>query len=467
MPARMPKPTKGPGPYDHLKPAVRLDYETTDASIRSIAARHGIQSENTVRKWRDTEGWKRDVPAITARLVTRALAHGTDPSVPLESELTIDSDTPALPLFDAPVDGHDTGAPTGTPIAPLEPASPPQPAHTFVDGIPVGADGKQWPWGFGVFVQPTGLFHSIVPKADQDALRPGLDSAIADRRRQKRAEKIVPQVPEVAGAHQPDKAASKKKRGAHSAGGTGAHDDRTGAHAGAHDDAGAVRTTKDASGASHSSVSWLRDEEDRLDVSRGRALAEIHAAALRRHIALSDKLIAMGEVLADNVRIAATPVPDEAPDSVKRAQALAVQRLTSINVDKETMQGMAKAASAVIQMGVSLQRKSLGMDVDAMASRAPQGPIESSDAVKALKQMPAAVLQQLRDLALARARTRPTALIQSAIGARADIDAKIAAGEAAAASAGALAKEIGDTAEALDKALMPETKPEDGESKGA
>ena len=196
-------------------------------------------------------------------------------------------------------------------------------------------------------------------------------------------------------------------------------------------------------------------------------MAEIHAAALRRHIALSDKLIAMGEVLADNVRIAATPVPDEAPDSVKRAQALAVQRLTSINVDKETMQGMAKAASAVIQMGVSLQRKSLGMDVEAMASRAPQGPIESSDAVKALKQMPAAVLQQLRDLALARTRTRPTALIQSAIVARADIDAKIAAGEAAAASADALAKEIGDTAEALDKALTPATKPEDGEPKGA
>jgi hypothetical protein len=107
------------------------------------------------------------------------------------------------------------------------------------------------------------------------------------------------------------------------------------------------------------------------------------------------------------------------------------------------------------------------MDVDAMAGRAPQGPIESSDAVKALKQMPAAVLQQLRDLALARTRTRPTALIQSAIGARADIDAKIAAGEAAAASADALAKEIGDTAEELDKALTPATKPEGGGPSGA
>jgi hypothetical protein len=417
----MAKPTKGPGPYDDLKPAVRLDYETTDASIRSIAARHGIQSENTVRKWRDTEGWKRDVPAITARLVTRALALGTDPSAPLESELTIDSDTPAVPLPDAPGEAHDASAPTGTPATtPPEPTSPPQPTHTIVDGIPVGADGKQWPWGFGVFIQPSGFFRSILPKADLDALRPGPDGAIADRRRQKRAEKIVPQVPEVAGAHQPDKAAPKKKRGAHAAAGTGAHDDGTGAHTGAHGDAGTVRTTKDASGASHSSVSWLRDEEDRLDVSTGRALAEIHAAALRRHIALSDKLIAMGGVLADNVRIAATPVPDEAPDSVKRAQALAVQRLTSINVDKETMQGMAKAASAVIQIGVALQRKSLGRDVEAMAGRAPQGPIESSDAVKALKQMPAAVLQQLRDLALARSRTRPTALIQSAIGARAD-----------------------------------------------
>jgi len=105
--------------------------------------------------------------------------------------------------------------------------------------------------------------------------------------------------------------------------------------------------------------------------------------------------------------------------------------------------------------------------VEAMASRAPQGPIESSDAVKALKQMPAAVLQQLRDLALARTRSRPTALIQSAIGARADIDAKIAAGEAAAASADALAKEIGDTAEALDKVLTPVAKPEHGETSGA
>jgi hypothetical protein len=54
----------------------------------------------------------------------------------------------------------------------------------------------------------------------------------------------------------------------------------------------------------------------------------------------------------------------------------------------------------------------------------------------------------------------------SAIGARADIDAKIAAGEAAAASADALAKEIGDTAGALDKALTPETKPRRASPRG-
>jgi hypothetical protein len=41
----------------------------------------------------------------------------------------------------------------------------------------------------------------------------------------------------------------------------------------------------------------------------------------------------------------------------------AVGRLTTVNLDKNTMAGLAKVAASLVQQGVAMQRKGLGMDL--------------------------------------------------------------------------------------------------------
>ena len=49
---------------------IREEYETTPIPIRQLARRWGIASENTLRRRRDYEGWNREQKQITANLVT-------------------------------------------------------------------------------------------------------------------------------------------------------------------------------------------------------------------------------------------------------------------------------------------------------------------------------------------------------------------------------------------------------------
>jgi hypothetical protein len=53
---------------------IRRDYETTAVSWRNLAARYGYRSPAAIRRRAKAEGWARTVEAITARLVTRAVA---------------------------------------------------------------------------------------------------------------------------------------------------------------------------------------------------------------------------------------------------------------------------------------------------------------------------------------------------------------------------------------------------------
>jgi hypothetical protein len=53
---------------------IRRDYKTTEISWRNLAARHGDRTPGTIRRRAKSEGWARIVEAITARLVTRAVA---------------------------------------------------------------------------------------------------------------------------------------------------------------------------------------------------------------------------------------------------------------------------------------------------------------------------------------------------------------------------------------------------------
>ncbi len=54
--------------------AMRLAYETTDASLRDLAGQYGLRSTGSIRHRRDNENWRRDVHAIAANITTRTLA---------------------------------------------------------------------------------------------------------------------------------------------------------------------------------------------------------------------------------------------------------------------------------------------------------------------------------------------------------------------------------------------------------
>ncbi|MDQ2803788.1 MAG: hypothetical protein M3Y41_14355 [Pseudomonadota bacterium] len=46
--------------------AMRLAYETTDASLRDLAGQYGLRSTGSIRRRSDNEIWHRDVSTIAA-----------------------------------------------------------------------------------------------------------------------------------------------------------------------------------------------------------------------------------------------------------------------------------------------------------------------------------------------------------------------------------------------------------------
>src|SRR4051794_4132289 len=63
--------------------AVRRDYETLPIGLRALTRRHGIRSDNQVRRRRDKEGWRRDTWSIAAQRT--GLMDAADPAVAVDA----------------------------------------------------------------------------------------------------------------------------------------------------------------------------------------------------------------------------------------------------------------------------------------------------------------------------------------------------------------------------------------------
>lgn len=438
MPDADPKPRRpSAGRYDDLKPAVREAYETTDASIRSLAETFGIATETTIRKWRDAGNWRKDVGAIRARLVTRAMAVGADPDAHVA--ITIDAVTsrPRRPQPE-PDDGEDQHQeeddageisapaphaapsvaaairPASEPPKPLASGRPPDPPGVTrkEDGTPV-LDGKEWPWGFGVHWPVTMAIPEPDKKAAAGAAKPGPGGSPAARRAAKKAEKIAPPPLEKAGAHP----GVDDEFDPYLADTTGdGYSARAIVRDGAHPAGGSVRTVRTRE-APHPSVTRpydRREEEAALDVATAKGLAEIHAAAIRRHTHMADRLLDAATSIIALTQVAMMPLPPDATEADIECQQRAIQRLTAVNGDKETLAGLLRAAAAVAQSAVMIQRKSLGME-DTQASEAiGSRPVESAKAPAVLAQLPLNVLSELREYAMRKTRERPTRALGAA-----------------------------------------------------
>lgn len=114
--------------------AIRAEYETTDVSDAALAKRWGFRSATTIARRRQVEGWTRDVEAVAANLVTKAVA-GTarDPRRRRpDAHTQPGAHTPPLEQTPAAAAQKTAGVGKKTPARTSEtaPAAPTPPTHT-------------------------------------------------------------------------------------------------------------------------------------------------------------------------------------------------------------------------------------------------------------------------------------------------------------------------------------------------
>lgn len=117
--------------------AIRRDYETTPVGWTTLACRYGFKSKTSIRRRAQREGWKRDVQAITERLMTRAIAADGQT---IDGEYAIGPDA-----CEACVEGVWTGGCT-----PEKPASGPDSGETVQGGAQYNHNGRAPPAQQGV-----------------------------------------------------------------------------------------------------------------------------------------------------------------------------------------------------------------------------------------------------------------------------------------------------------------------------
>lgn len=58
---------------EELKAAIRVEYETTEVSLRALCLRYNLKSDATIRRWAIKEGWVRDLDVIRGNVVGEAV----------------------------------------------------------------------------------------------------------------------------------------------------------------------------------------------------------------------------------------------------------------------------------------------------------------------------------------------------------------------------------------------------------
>jgi hypothetical protein len=122
----------------------------------------------------------------------------------------------------------------------------------------------------------------------------------------------------------------------------------------------------------HDTAKQIRAETaDAGDVMGVHDLAALHTQRIKDQLELSSQVTAAGmRVFAIIGELLDT---DSDPKMVERAQA-ALNKLTNVNPDRDTLAGLLKAAADVVARGVGIERRALGMDVKRRPG-APEDPV--------------------------------------------------------------------------------------------
>jgi len=140
-------------------------------------------------------------------------------------------------------------------------------------------------------------------------------------------------------------------------------------------------------------ASQQRDREEAEALKTAKSLATIHTDAIREQAALGDEMRVTGQMIMSRIQaVLGTSDPEERRD--------AQRALLSLNPDKDSLGTLVAAAAKLIESGVAMKRRSLGMDVLSRPGQvAASGPVLTQPMEAVLREMPEEALMQLRNAA--------------------------------------------------------------------
>lgn len=365
---RGPKPDTKRASYKELPWAqIRQDFENTDIATIALCRQYGIASDNTLRKRIAAEGWTKNVDAITAGLVQAGLvAQAGDPLTPVFPKvedlvergqmITIEGATDAELLDEAP---PSTLGPA--PVAVARPLLRPEEFAAAVGPIVTAGEAER------LAAERAARPKSAKPKKAQ------LQQEVDDRTR----------------AHHGD-------------------DDR---HEGVEpppDPPPQPSAKKSAEVSPPQPIPAGDPAEIKNQLARG--LAGLHIQANAEQLVNAQRMKLVGNLMLARI-MTALSVPND-PEGVEARNAL-----MAINAERETLAGLLKATSDLMERAATMERRVLGMDPKA----GPQGPIaatslqpygggpvrSSSEVAKLAQGLPPDILMSLRQAAVAVAKLPP------------------------------------------------------------
>jgi hypothetical protein len=371
------------------KVVIRREYETTNKSIRQLAAENRYSSDNQIRRWIAKEGWQRDVRAIAQSLAAQKIANGG----PADTGHTIpDGRSERSFLTPEELAQVEKNAQLRPPVE-IGRLPPEKQRSPHLKQAARGAPGSLSP--------------------DDEASRVGPDCAEENSGESTPKKKKVGR-PRKERRISPILQAEIEWRAAQTQGADG---QKGGAHT---TPKGVTSTANPGSGPKpYPGVGLVAgDLADLAPLDLGQGLFKIQAKALRKQAAVGDVAIATGMVMMRNIETLTDQSLTEEKDSAVLAGA--ARRLMGVNPKRETLAGLAMAAMRLIKTGVALQREALGMDLLPPEPLSGAGNAGDAGAMsgKALLQqqilddMPTDMLEQMRQLLHARLNGRPVAIVK-------------------------------------------------------
>jgi hypothetical protein len=379
---------------------IREEYETTGISTLDLCRRYGISSDRTIRQRRESEGWSRNVEAITENIARAGIAatssgpfDATFPPLPSAPHFATRPPPPSRPgpVVDADlVDeaGHEVDEAGDHGDAAADPVDEPGPA------VPTAASVQP--------ATPLITIEQFAAAAGPIAAQSEAERLARDRAPHSDAAKTKKpkEFQHLPGGVEPDEPPRTKRT---------RRDEKVAKMAGSTGDSTGGSTAADSGDGDDAFRPLLEvpvDEAEAAKVSTAVGLAELHIAAAREQIINADRLSLLANVIAARLMVAVSSPSAEDAGEARGA-------LMFLSPDKETVAGLLKGVGDAYERAALMKRRALGMDPRANGSAPvvggalPPAAANPSALVALAKGLPTETLMKVREAAAALAKLSP------------------------------------------------------------